>query len=497
MNNMITANFGNLLTKVASTLDIPNNVYEDAKRKYEEIGSWLGSEDSDLARYKPEIFVQGSFRLGTVIHPINQNDQYDIDLVCHLDILKENVTQEELKKIVGDRIKQRKDLKEILKPSRRCWTLNYPNNESGLSFHMDILPAIPNIDRPPTGILLTDTELRLWQFSNPKAYGEWFYGRMKQIYMEKKAALAKDYEVDVEEVPDWHVKTPLQIAIQILKRHRDIHFQSNADNRPVSIIITTLAARAYEGQADIYDSLVSIISNIEENYGKPDFIENVGGKWWVKNPVDDGENFADKWNEYPERHEAFNEWLFKVSEDIKAAASEKTLSDSINSLRPVLGSYPMDKIAAELDIDNSTGRKLQAADITTVPELESSNHCQRAPWAEKITHEANLSVTVHTSQYGNLLWKYVGRPQGKRLWLRIQLTTNFPMPFQVKWQVVNTGNEARNHGQLRGHFYDGEEGSQSVTWERTAFRGTHWVEGFVIRNNVCVAKTGKTYIRVR
>ena len=211
-------------------MDIPEHVYEDATLKYEDVGNWLGAEDSDLLRYAPEIYVQGSFRLGTVVRPINEEDEYDIDLVCHLEIEKEQTTQKDLKEMVGDRLKKRDDLAKILEPSRRCWTLEYPAENQMPRFHMDVLPAIPNMERPPTGILLTDTELKLWQKSNPRAYADWFYERMKVIFQEKRAAFAESIQAaNVEEVPEWQVKTPLQTAVQILKRHRDIHFQGRED----------------------------------------------------------------------------------------------------------------------------------------------------------------------------------------------------------------------------------------------------------------------------
>jgi hypothetical protein len=38
------------------------------------------------------------------------------------------------------------------------------------------------------------------------------------------------------------------------------------------------------------------------------FIENREGRWWVPNPAHEEENFADKWNEYPERRNAFVVW---------------------------------------------------------------------------------------------------------------------------------------------------------------------------------------------
>src|SRR5262249_15900286 len=159
-----------------------------------------------------------------------------------------STTQKELKQLVGKRLKKRSDIAEILGECRRCWSLDYPKQ-----FHMDVLPAIPNIERPPTGLLLTDKELVRWQKSNPKLYAEWFYNGMKVIFEERKESLAKSYRTNIEEGPYWQVKTPLQRAVQILKRHRDMYFQYDQDNRPVSIIITTLAAKAYRNQDDLYD----------------------------------------------------------------------------------------------------------------------------------------------------------------------------------------------------------------------------------------------------
>jgi hypothetical protein len=36
------------------------------------------------------------------------------------------------------------------------------------------------------------------------------------------------------------VKTPLQQAVQILKRHRDMMFADDPEHKPISVIITTL-----------------------------------------------------------------------------------------------------------------------------------------------------------------------------------------------------------------------------------------------------------------
>ena len=113
---------------------------------------------------------------------------------------------------------------------------------------------------------------------NPIGYAEWFYVRMGPQVLQLREAMAKAASASIEEIPEWRVRTPLQRAVQLLKRHRDLRFSPDADDRPTSIIITTLAARAYSGQPQTYDALLQIVRAM------PRYIENRDGKWWVANP---------------------------------------------------------------------------------------------------------------------------------------------------------------------------------------------------------------------
>jgi len=482
---------GDLLIRTASVLDIPDHVYEDATLKYEDVGTWLAAEDSELKDFAPEVYPQGSFRLGTVVRPISISDEYDIDLVCHLSVAKEKTTQKNLKKMVGDRLAKRDDLKKILTPSRRCWVLEYPPQAQMPQFHMDVLPAIPNQERPPTGILLTDTELTLWQKSNPKAYAEWFYNRMKVVFQAKRASLAEAIQASVEDVPNWQVKTPLQVTIQVLKRHRDIHFQNDTDNRPVSIIITTLAAHAYHNQPDVYDAFTDIVRDM------PKFVENRNGRWWVGNPVDPDENFADKWNEHPERQSVFAKWLEKVRSDFATVGQKQTLTEAIDFLTPSIGVPIMTKVARDFGIERASGLALVATSSIQVPAIGDSRHCLAPAWPVKQQYKAKISASVHSVKGGRKLWQLTVRPVPKKVWLRFAVTTNTPLPYDVRWQVVNTGKEAMDARQLRGDYYEGDVPRNAVRWETTAFKGTHWVESFIIKDGSCVARSGRKNVLVR
>ena len=184
-----------LLEGMAAELDIPTELAEEAIVEYESVAAWLGDESSPLRPFLPEIYPQGSFRLGTPVRPI-RGDDFDIDLVCRLTLGKAETTQKELKNSVGTRLRQDPELSKRIKERRRCWTLTY-----GQKFHLDVLPSIPDPDGTPTSILLTDRDLTRWQHSNPIGYADWFFSRMGHLLLEHQQRFATDAGIDVAEVP--------------------------------------------------------------------------------------------------------------------------------------------------------------------------------------------------------------------------------------------------------------------------------------------------------
>jgi hypothetical protein len=291
-----------LLAGAVETLDISPDLQQVAIERYEEVGTWLAEHGG----YRCRIYPQGSFRLGTVVRPGSSTGEYDIDLVCWLLIAKDKITQVELKQRVGDLLhaymqwkKQHDhaDGPKTCEARRRCWTLAYPDH----GFHLDVLPTIPDVEHPPTGILLTDKQLYRWQHSNPIGYAAWFRSRSEELQLRLTEAALKKH-VNVADVPEWEVRTTLQRVVQVLKWHCMLRFARDPDNRPPSILITTLAAQAYRGEVDLFTAARNALAGME------DPIENRHGTWWIPNPAHVEENFADKWNEYPERREAFVSW---------------------------------------------------------------------------------------------------------------------------------------------------------------------------------------------
>lgn len=329
--------FNNILNELGNNLDISETDYKNAVSSYNAVGNWLCSQNSELYPYNAEVLPQGSFILGTMVKPINPKDDLDIDLICQLSDKRTEWTQYDVKNLVGRRLKSNETYRNMLdEEGRRCWTLKYRENSINFDkYHMDILPAIvgPNygkilersfsrFDNVYSDLFIritdkhlpnyySDTNTMNWLLSNPFGYAKWFFSRANltgtDMYSLKDA---------VGKFPKYQKqRLPLQRVVQILKRHRDIMFKGDCD-KPISIIITTLAAHSYNKEQDIVYALLNVVQKMRT------FIEtkyDQFGKEYkcVLNPANMQENFADKWKTNPKKEGNFYKWLDAVEIDIQ------------------------------------------------------------------------------------------------------------------------------------------------------------------------------------
>lgn len=357
-----------ILEELGKNLDITQSEYDTAVKSYEAVGEQLIKDNSQLIPYKPKIKPQGSFMLGTMIRPVNEDGDLDIDLVCELTRKKDSWTQKDVKEIVGDQIKDNLTYKRMLKEQgggRRCWTLVYANEK----YHLDILPCIvsegyetlleskqfsalsfDNKNVEDLAIRITDkemtgytylTETEDWLKSNPFGYAKWFFHRAV-IEQTKLYSLNES----IERVrSNSQEKLPLQRAIQLLKRHRDIMFGDDED-KPISIIITTLAAQAYNKEKSPLEALSTIVKNMENGIEWRKWNpKNNRYEVWVTNPVNNEENFADKWADVYKKRENFVKWLDSIKALINDIRSFPDLKlDNLNEkLRTPFGETLVNK----------------------------------------------------------------------------------------------------------------------------------------------------------
>ncbi|NUP99090.1 MAG: nucleotidyltransferase [Armatimonadetes bacterium] len=499
-----------LLARLADQLDISDSHFEVAESRYQSVANWLARDASAVADRDSRIYPQGSFLLGTVVKPVSHVDEYDIDLVCEVAGSKLEWTQDEFKELIGAEIKayaRANNMNAPAKCGRRCWTLEYAD---GAQFHMDILPALPqdpqtkgwlrrlSVDssQADLAIAITDdqepTYRRLsndWPQSNPRGFAEWFRQRSRprvQVFA----------EAQISQVPQHRRRTVLQRVVQVLKRHRDRMFAEAEDGlAPISVIISTLAARAYQGEEDLVEAVAAVATNLLPQ------IVNEGGVYLVRNPVNPDENFADKWEDHPERREAFFTWAKQLRADFEPLAGEDNVQKFSESLRPVLGGRAVDE--AVQTFEDRPGRVIYGAPMPVrLAPVDRFNlpHRQKPPWPAALRHTVSVVGEVTTngrkqrfSSDGPVL------PKHQSLSFRATTDPPVPRPIEVYWQVINTGDEATRAGGLRGGFDISKTAGVGGLHqnETTLYSGTHSIECFIVKDSVCVARSGPFVVNIQ
>lgn len=301
------------LDALFAQIDLTESQYETAKDRYEAVSTWLAEDESPFLRVA-SIYAQGSIAVGTANKPIGR-DEFDVDLVCHLPSVGAGSDPAAVKALIGNRLKAHATYASMLEEKQRCWRLCYAHE-----FHLDITPSIPNPECGNGGELVSDRALSTWKPTNPKGYAARFeqYSAMRpRVYLREAAVAGK--RADVEDFPEQEMQKPLlKRVVQLLKRHRDVSFAApgHAEIAPISIILTTLAARSYGYcttrfvYADAYELIVDVVRRM------PDFIavedRNGTAFYFIENETTIGENFADKWNLDSRLPGAFYGWHKEV-----------------------------------------------------------------------------------------------------------------------------------------------------------------------------------------
>ncbi len=356
-----------ILERICQALELTVSQHELAKSRYEAVGEWLAGSDNALLE-AVTIYPQGSVPLGTTVRPLAR-DEHDVDLICLVASLGVGLPPATLKCAIGERLRENGHYKGLLEEMPRCWRLNYANE-----FHLDITPSIKNPNCPAGGELVPDKKVKQWKPSNPKGYQRWFEerARLQPRFRLVRAALVEGYRAELQPFPArMGLKGILRRTVQLGKRHRDIHFAKlDPAIRPISIIITTLAAKSYAYCATEfeYDSDLDLLRDVVRFM--PVFIEErlVQGRkqWFIWNESTVGENFAEKWNTDPSRAEGFFQWHTHVTSDLNRMADFAGLDELTKSLKESFGEVPVSKAVSATTEAVSDARRAGSLSVAPV-----------------------------------------------------------------------------------------------------------------------------------
>lgn len=386
-------------------------------------------------------YLSGSYAKHTSIRPAKDDDNRDVDIVVETDygsdVNSANVIIE---------------LRDILLGSPKYASAHLQTHSVGISFSNLDIDVVPLAVDDETCFIGCIDDGR-WTETNPKGHIEW--------------STAVNAEHDGRFKP----------IVKIMKWWRRENCPEE-ERWPKGITLEKIIVDFFPSDSTLYeDIVVQLMENIAESYD--DLLTN-GIKPQVIDPSLTTNDLASGYQK--EDFEAF----------VRAIHAALTLigeEGSTNSTwRKILGN--------RFPAGSRNEFALSPAYLSTTAAL-SVPHRETPPWP----------ITCHGP--GVIVVADVTYPDGKRE----RITTNdrvIPKKCEidykilrppslatakVKWQVVNTGSEAQAANQSRGEFNNSniEKGGRH---ESTAYRGLHYVQCFLIKNDKCIAYSKEFFVAV-
>jgi len=291
-----------LLFDICDHLQLSTARYGLAVERYNTLNRVLESEQSPFRFFQPEIYPQGSMALGTTVKPVE--GPHDLDFVLQLSRDHHSIDPMSLIRTLYGFLKNHGTYGPMVSPKNRCVRITYADE-----FYMDVLPACHNIAAGGTCIKVPDRALRAWSDSNPIGYLEWFKQRSRILLLER----VLDRAAPIPAQQAVSEKSRLHLAVQLLKRWRDLYYASkDTELAPISVALTTLAAYCYRGEPSISSALATILNGIvalidasRRNHEK--YLR-------VLNPSNPAEDLTERWDSNPAAYIAFESGIRAFTE---------------------------------------------------------------------------------------------------------------------------------------------------------------------------------------
>jgi Second Messenger Oligonucleotide or Dinucleotide Synthetase domain len=309
-----------VLLEVCEELQLSPARYQLANERYSTLNQVLERPGSPFQFFRPRIFAQGSMPLGTTCKPVE--GPHDLDFVLQLDAPHGQWHPLAALNALHNFLANNETYRKMITMKNRVVRLSYADE-----FYMDILPAYTDVASGGTCILVPDRSRMALCSSNPEGFILWFHNKCftrKRLLLEKAKPLPPQQTV--------HEMEPLQLAVQLLKRWRDLAFEDPCI--AISVVVTTLAGMHYGGEESVSEALSKILAGIVNAINLADLH---GRRIVVRNPSNTLEDFAERWDANPGAYVAFKDGIRRLHRDWSAIIAGGR--DTNKELERLFGEY--------------------------------------------------------------------------------------------------------------------------------------------------------------
>lgn len=416
-----------------NTVNLNDSRIETLNKRVDAISSFLRDHEV-FGEFFLDVIPQGSFAQRTIIKPVGSRE-YDADVLLslkeHPDWTPAQYTQELYNAFEGSG-----RYKGMSHRRTRCVYIDYAD-----PFHVDVVPYVES------RMGITNNKTDDWEHSDSESFTAWLEGKTR--------------------VTDGR----LPAILRLLKYLRD----SKTTFSVKSVILTILVGERIESwrtsidtghYGDIPTALVNIVEDLDQYLQANPFMPAI----W--DPAGTGQDFSRRWNQ--DGYTSFRRQIHYYAGKIREAYDEPDKVTSLAAWQAIFGTSfqapPAATLTASADRDD-TGEQFIDATLHIPMRISASVRLVGR------VRRAGVLRPYDLPQRGDRVGK------GRYIDFRLEDCT-VAEPYQVYWKVKNTGTEARQRNQLRGQVRRRE----SSMYEHTAYLGSHYVEVYIVKDGVCVAR---------
>ena len=325
-----------LLAQIALELQLPPSLHDQVGGRYEAVRRKLESTP-EFENAIEHFYPQGSMAIDATISTHGTDDEYDLDIVAQL----------------GGRFRRMSPLSILVelecalsdypvsavKRQTRCVTLYYADK-----MHLDITPGFRASSGAERESLITHAKgphaSQEDRFVDMNAFGfaGWYRQRtpiefrlaesFDRHWRSLGGQIALD-EAQVDEIPDperFTVKNTATLALQLLKRFRNIRYADYAGRIPPSVVLSYYAALSARPNTRLCDMVIRIatwiLGDIEDAVLNRRLLH-------VSNPLCPDDVFTDRWPESMSQQVEFAHHLKDLVQGLAALRRSELSADAV------------------------------------------------------------------------------------------------------------------------------------------------------------------------
>ena len=338
-----------ILADIAIAVQLPPGLHAKACDRYEAVRTFAERPGSPLHGCILRFYPQGSMAIDATISTRGTDDEYDLDIVAALALAPDappNAVLDLLyRSVVGYPTSQK------VERQTRCVTVRYADR-----MHLDLTPAVrlPHGAERESHIFHAhpDDPPRLHAHvpMNAFGFGEWYRGRAPQ---EDRFSLAFDErlretfgmavraDAEVDDVPhqvSLASKSVTTVALQLLKRFRNIAYAASTGRIPPSVMMSCFAGHAAQPGLSLSDMVIRqarlIATHLRRAGARRETVV-------VVNPIFPRDCFTDRWPENLSQQEEFAVKLTRLADSLERIKrrGDVDLEELQDWLREQFGDY--------------------------------------------------------------------------------------------------------------------------------------------------------------